>query len=140
MPVVNARTTAVTEFFRLTLADDVLPTFIHDDAAMARRTGILYLNTQRTCQGGTAFWRHRSSGLVAHPTDDELAVLGGDAFIEQLRSDGLDESKWEQTGMVEMKWNRLLMFDSRLFHSPYPRQGWGSSVDDGRLIQVYFLT
>lgn len=140
MPLADARWAKATEFFRCTLAGDVLPTFIHNDTAMAKKTGILYLNPERTCKGGTAFWKHRESGLVAHPSDEELEALGGPQYIEKLRADGLDESKWEQVGLIDMAWNRLLLFDSRLWHSPYPRAGWGNSIETGRLIQVYFLT
>lgn len=140
MPFADARFCKPIEFFRLTLDGDILPTYIHNDLAMARKTGVLYLNQERQCKGGTAFWKHKETGLVAHPSPEELEALGGESFIAQLQRDGLDESKWEQTGLVEMKWNRLLLFDSALFHSPYPRPGWGKGVEDGRLIQVYFLT
>lgn len=140
MPFSNTRNKKVQEFFRLTLEDSNLPTFVHNDTAMATTTGILYLNQKRQCAGGTAFWKHRETGLIAHPTPEQLDALGGTAFLQQLVADGLDESKWEQIGLVEMEWNRLLLFDSALFHSPYPRKGWGTTVEDGRLIQVYFMT
>ena len=116
------------EFFRLTLNDDRLPTYIHNDAAMARWTGVLYLNEAGV--GGTAFWQHKATRSIK-PT------LYHD--IEQFQEDGTKPEKWELRFVVEMKWNRLILFDSRLWHSPFPREGWGSSPKDGRLIQVYFM-
>jgi hypothetical protein len=44
--------TKVLTFYRLTLKGDTLPTFIHNDLAMARMTGILYL--------GRRIRRHRN--------------------------------------------------------------------------------
>lgn len=117
-----------TEFFRLTREGDILPTYIHNDAAMARWTGILYLN--KAPVGGTAFWQHRGTKTTRpSPTHN----------IEKLREDGLHQERWELRHVVEMKWNRLVLFDARLWHSPFPRSGWGSSPSDGRLIQVYFM-
>ena len=125
-------------FFRLTLPDDILPTYIHNDSAMAKTTGILYLNLPSQCEGGTAFWKHKESGLTSAPTPADLEVLGAD-YVQKLVEDGLQEDRWEQTGLVDMRFNRLLVFDSALWHSPWPRKGWGSDISNGRLIQVFFL-
>jgi len=118
------------EFFRLTLANDKLPTFIHNDLSMARTTGILFLNEPETEAGGTAFWRHKEQNCDSiNPKEDP----------SQYVADGLDETKWECRRIVEMRFNRLILFDSALWHSPFPRAGWGDSPANGRLIQVYFF-
>lgn len=123
-------------FFRLTTPTQKLPTYIHNDLALADVTAILYLNRQ--VKGGTALWRHRESGLTSAPTDTDLQRLGLD-YMRKLIEDGTDESKWEQVELAEMKFGRLVAFPSGLWHSCYPRGGWGESPEDGRLIQVYFL-
>lgn len=126
-------------FFRLTLPQYTQPTFIHNDAALCRSTGILYLNdTPYIMQNGTAFWMHKESGLLRAPTHADLKILGPD-YMTKLIEDGLDESCWEMTEFCPMKFNRFLMFDSSLWHSCYPRGGWGTDVNNGRLIQVYLI-
>jgi hypothetical protein len=60
--------------------------------------------------------------------------------VEQMRDDGLDPAKWEQTHLVDWIPNRLFLFPSELWHSPFPREGWGDRPENGRLIQVYFFS
>lgn len=117
----------VLTFYRLTLEGDELPTFIHNDCAMATKTGILYLGEGT---GGTAFWRHVSGSYGAH--DMNLP-------IETYQRDGLLKERWHLETTVDWKPNRLVLFESGLWHSPHPRHGWGRSPDSGRLIQVYFF-
>lgn len=119
-------------FFRLTLEKDVLPTYIHTDVSMAKLTGILYLNPDDR-PSGTSFWRHKELGLTQLPDNYDPTLY------QKLEKEGLDETKWEFTYRVQMKFNRLVLFDSSLFHSPWPRAGWGDSPRDGRLLQVYFI-
>lgn len=123
-------------FYRITLPEYELPTYIHNDAAMARMTGILYLNRGITSK--TAFWKHKESGLISAPTQIDLDRLGPD-YMKKIVEDGLIESKWEQNGLVEAEYNDFLAFDSNLWHSCSPRGGFGKDVYDGRLIQVYFI-
>lgn len=123
-------------FFRLTMPSQPPPTYIHNDLALADITAILYLN--RMGKGGTALWKHRESGLTSAPTSADLQRLGLD-YMRKLIEDGTDESKWELDELCDMKYGRLVAFDSGLWHSCYPRGGWGTDAEDGRLIQVYFL-
>lgn len=136
----------IQEFYRLTMAHDQLPTFIHNDTAMARTTAILYLNTPETIpashiEGGTGFWTHKRTGLKRHPTMEDAARLGIgiDPLIQELQRDGLDPDKWVLDSICPMQFNRLLVFDSALWHGPIPRPGWGNSPGNGRLIQVFFI-
>lgn len=119
----------VQTFYRLTLTDDALPTFIHNDCAMARTTGVLFLSEGT---GGTAFWTHKASGSTgAHELD---------LPIERYHADSFDERNWRLRRVVAWQPNRLVLFPSELWHSPYPRNGWGASPETGRLIQVYFFS
>lgn len=124
----HAKSFSLINFFRLTLKHYELPTYIHTDAAMAEYTGILYLN-KKGPPHGTQFWRHKHSGLSCLP----------EVVSQDWDRDGLDESLWEPTERVEAKFNRFILFNSRLFHSPWPRQGFGDSVANGRLIEVFFV-
>jgi hypothetical protein len=100
--------------FRLYTKDMPQPTMIHNDSELGRWTGILYLNEK--AHGGTAFWR------PALPIDG----------IEQV---------WKQTAQIQGLWNRLIVFDSSLWHSRWPEHVTeGATPETGRLIQLFFFS
>lgn len=127
---------SIDTFYRLTTPSMNLPTYIHNDTAMADVTGILYLN--REGRGGTALWKHKESGLISTPTQTDLDRLGHD-YMTKLTEDGINESAWEMRELAEMEFGKFVAFDSNLWHSCYPRGGWGTTPEDGRLIQVFFM-
>jgi hypothetical protein len=104
--------------------------------------GVIYLNPPGQCRGGTAFYRHRRSGLSALPTAVEPAVaelmrreglwtLGQfAAWIMSPPADGPrgfitgSTTDWELTALVPMRFNRLVLYNGRLFHSGYLDDGW----------------
>lgn len=92
--------------------------------------GIIYLNTPEQCRGkiGTYILRHNPSGLchITQATEKQY---------EQLTEDACDESKWTVIAAPEMRYNRLLLFDSRYFHAM--SAGFGDSPKTGRLIQIF---
>lgn len=117
---------------------------------------IVFLNPPEQCRGGTAFYRHRETGLcesrgeiteglAAFMLKHQLAsVQDALALIEQadLPEDPegewgyITESNdlWEKLALVEMRWNRLVVFDGLLFHNPYLRSGdFGRSAEQRRL-------
>jgi hypothetical protein len=122
--------------------------------------GILYLNLPEQCSGGTSFWRHRRTGLIAAPVKgDELRfaetfVVNGVATSEEMTRLCMDEAVadpaegyltestpyWELVDRVAMKQNRLVVYPSRLFHLPdYQEELFGSSLAARRLtMNLYF--
>lgn len=114
--------------------DDKQETYIHTDVLIGTFTCILFLNTPEQCNGGTAFWRHKETGL-----DAAINLMDREnGFWDRMYEDGFDEDKWEQTHLVEMKFNRMLIFWSPLFHSRYPRFGFGSDTQTSRLLKIFF--
>lgn len=98
--------------FRITLAGDVGRAKVHVDSA--HWSGILYLSAPGDCQGGTEFFRHRPTGTDRAPFDDrELAAMGfatrEEMYRQLIERDGTDDSKWEMTMRVPMRFNRLVM-------------------------------
>jgi hypothetical protein len=112
---------------------------IHADDCLVG--GILYLNLPKHCQGGTSIFRHKATGLYAFPTEEEQQSLDlaphGKYFDYFCLQEGLDRSKWDEIMRVEMRPNRLVLIRGRLFHS----HSWlfGDTLDNGRLVQLYFL-
>jgi hypothetical protein len=49
--------------------------------------------------------------------------------------DGTDLDQWMEMQVVQMVYNRLVLFDSRLFHAPLCY--FGDSMEDCRLIQHF---
>jgi len=126
--------------FRLTLATDTGKARIHADPA--HWSGILYLSKPEDCTGGTDFFRHlRTDTDRAPTTPEELAAHCYGSFDDMHRDiiecDTLDDSKWERTMQVPMRFNRLVLLRPWLWHTAGP--GFGSSVEDGRLIYVLFF-
>lgn len=130
-------------FWRRYLADEENETYIHADAAIGEVTGVLFLSPPEHCRGGIAFWRHRLYGWPHVPPQGELERLGLEdtpAFWQSLVDDGHHPKKWEMVDYVPMKFNRLVLFWSPMFHSRYPKRAFGSRLEDARLVKCFFFT
>jgi len=126
---------------RLTLAGDRGRYCVHVDVGVDW-SGILYLNRPEHCRGGTHFYRHRATGTDHAPvTAADLARCNasttGEALDRILGQDSNDEAQWESTLTVPMRFNRLVLFRPLLWHSA--GEGFGTSIEDGRLVQLFFL-
>lgn len=120
-------------FFRSGAKQFPLTTYIHADRNCGQFAGILYLNPGPEKFSGTAFWKHRSTGLRVLP-----ASLS-DADAKQWDDDGQDESKWELLSVVENQFNRFVCYPTKLFHSRYPNEQSHESIQDARLVWVVFF-
>jgi Family of unknown function (DUF6445) len=126
---------------RLTLAGDVGRYCVHVDVGVDW-SGVLYLTRPEHCSGGTTFFRHR-------PTDTDHAPVAAadlarcnastpkEALDQILGQDSNDVTQWEQLVTVPMRFNRLVLFRPLLWHSA--GDGFGTSIEDGRLVQLFFL-
>jgi hypothetical protein len=110
-------------FFRQSPLGQAEPNFIHSDEGMGAWTAILYLTPDPPPEDGTTFWRYR-------PTGD---VSGSARALEK------DPMLWEPRRQVEARFNRVLVFESLLFHSRAIEANYGEG-EDARLIQVAFGT
>jgi hypothetical protein len=125
---------------RVTLAADKGKGRVHIDPGYW--SGILYLSRPEDCRGGTDFFRHIPTNTDQAPvTQAELSALGYADFGEMRRGlvekDSLDESKWELTQSLPMRFNRLVLLRPWLWHTAGP--GFGDTLENGRLIYVMFF-
>lgn len=114
---------------------------VHSDQICAEYACVLYLNTPEQCRGGTAFWRHKKLGWDSLPHEASLRAKGKSPkrLYAELDDGYKDPTAWEQTLLAEMKFNRLIAYPSRRFHSRWPHTAFGTSPDDVRLIWVSFF-
>lgn len=126
--------------FRITLGSDTGRGRVHVDPGYW--SGILYLSRAGDCRGGTDFFRHRRTGTDRRPmTAEEVAALGyasyDDSHRDIIERDGMDESAWETTMTVPMRFNRLVLLRPWLWHTAGP--GFGDSPGNGRLVYLMFF-
>lgn len=125
--------------FRLTMEADRGKARVHVDAA--HWSGILYLSRPEDCRGGTEFFRHLPSGLDRTPYSDEEArrygYPSGREMTRAILDDGLDESKWERTMLVPMRFNRLVLFRPWLWHTA--GENFGDRPENARLVYLMFF-
>lgn len=116
--------------YRLNHSGELPNSYIHSDIGWGTHAFVLYLSDG---PGGTAFWRHKETGLIRLVPGDADALA---ATVPDLN----DSDRWDMTNIVEMKFNRATIYDSTLFHSRYPFEAFGDDNETGRLVAVAFFT
>ena len=125
---------------RITLGGDTGKAKVHVDAA--HWSGILYLSDPAHCRGGTEFFRHLPTGTENAPVDDWQAQAHGYPTAKQfvadvLARDTMDDSKWEMTHRVPMRFNRLILLRPWLWHTA--GESFGTTPEDSRLVYLMFF-
>jgi len=125
---------------RVSLAKDKGRGRVHVDDS--HWSGILYLSRPEDCVGGTDFFRHKRTGRDRFPlTAEELKAHGfattADAHSALIERDGTDDSAWDLTMTVPMRFNRLLLLRPWLFHTAGP--GFGDRPENARLVYLMFF-
>ena len=128
--------------------------------------GIVYLNPPHQCRGGTAFYRHRSTGLIDVPTRTTRRLA---AIMQEEKLRSLDQlvrwmtrekpqkagvrsrrtlelvtdstPEWELVRCIEMKFNRMVLYFGSLFHSAFLKPtSFGDTLATRRLTQTLLLS
>jgi hypothetical protein len=125
---------------RLTMAKDKGRAKVHIDDS--HWSGILYLSHNEDSIGGTDFFRHiRTNSDRAPVYKEELAEKGYKSFDEMhadiIEKDSNDDSKWELTTRVPMRFNRLVLLRPWLWHTAGP--GFGDRPENARLVYLMFF-
>ena len=83
---------------------------------------------------GTSFYRHKRLGLEYVTAEDNR----NPEVKRAIEEDTLDLSAWDLTHVIPMKYNRLVLFDGKHFHSG-PQRLEGVTLADGRMTQNFFF-
>lgn len=115
---------------------------VHSDNGYDRFAAVLYLNTPEQCRGGTAFWRHKEFGWTNWPTEQQVrqTCQKPAKVYAKLAASYNNPDAWEMVHLAEMKFNRIILYPTTVFHSRWPWAAWGKTVDDARLIWVSFFS
>ncbi len=81
--------------------------------------GLLYLNLPEDCRGGTGFFRHRPT-RIEHVAGGRLPEDISQQFIDSRRTGYIRGTTkyWELIHVVDMRFNRLVVYNGSVFHSP----------------------
>lgn len=129
---VNAPIQIKMSHVRLGRKDTPLTHYIHADGPAATHACVVYL-TKPDCFTGTAFWRHKATGLDRQPLP-----CPPELFAELDKDTGSEEG-WELTGLVAAQPNRAVIFDSSLFHCRYPKVLPIEGQQTPRLVNTVFF-
>ena len=124
---------------RISLAKDKGKAKVHVDPS--HWSGILYLSRPEDCRGGTEFFRHLPTGTERTAYTNKEAENYGYASVKDMVTsigeDSLDDSKWEMTMRVPMRFNRLILLRPWLWHTA--GESFGDSLENGRLVYLMFF-
>jgi Family of unknown function (DUF6445) len=109
--------------------------YVHSDREAGDFTAILYLS-KHTDESGTGFYRHRQSGIAWMRSFAEMTK--DPEWFAKFKTEMVEGKPevWECTRFVEGRYNRALIFEAPLFHSRHPKHGYGSTIEDGRMVWV----
>jgi hypothetical protein len=130
-------------YFRISLEKDAHKQDIHIDPSW-EWGAVIYMTSPDYCvdEGGTSFWRHNTLNYESSPDNDQEAQFYGysshkESWWTTVYGDGLDRSKWTRYLLCPMKYNRMVLFRTNLWHSH--NYNFGDSLENGRLVQLFFF-
>lgn len=116
---------------------------IHSDSG-TNYGGVLFLTPDAPPEKGIGFFQNKALGRTHFPSAEEIAREGWEAFDAHGKRDlwrGHEAPKmdaWTLTHEVPNRFNRLVLFDAKRFHSGLG--GFGSTLPDSRLYQTFFFS
>jgi len=90
--------------------------------------GIIFLTPDSPPQTGTSFYRSKNTKKMKCNNTDESIVF---------KNGFLDSTEFELVDVVGNIYNRLVLFDSKMFHAA--SNYFGTTLENGRLFQLFFF-
>jgi hypothetical protein len=114
-----------TAYFQMIDSNSTAP-WVHRD--LQTISGIIYLNDTPAPNTGTTIYKPKSTGLFG------IDVTGKQLLTEELRLE--NNNQFDESIIVKNKFNRLIAFDSKEFHSA---SAFSENEKDPRLTLVFFI-
>jgi len=95
---------------------------------------VYYISENNEELNGTALWRHKKHGYEmpnSFSREDKLDITNKSYH---------DIDDWELSSVIGGKENRLVTYPAEYFHSKFPKQAWGTTPKDSRLILALFYS
>jgi hypothetical protein len=128
--------------FQLMLKSHEKTSYVHADRS-AQWAALVYLSPLNEPNGGTVFYRHKLTGLTEMPEVNKINKIANGFGLSQeelkllLKSDAKNSKKWIETDRIEFRYNRFILYNSKLFHKN--GKTWGTDVKTGRLTHCFFV-
>jgi hypothetical protein len=90
---------------------------------------LLFLTPNAPPQTGTTFYRSKNTGKKKIFDDAENSVVFKNGY--------LDSTEFEVVDVVGNVYNRLVLFDAKMFHAA--SNYFGKTLENGRLFQIFFF-
>lgn len=122
-------------FVRLT-QKDTEKAYVHSDREHGSFTSIIYLSEHPGKESGTGFYRHRATNMTRMPSFAEMKERP--EFFERIKREMVegDESVWELVDFCSGAFGKALIFDAPLFHARHPKNGFGDTAEEARIVHV----
>tara|TARA_E500000331_G_C17071865_1_gene632975 strand:+ start:183 stop:758 length:576 start_codon:yes stop_codon:yes gene_type:complete len=91
---------------------------------------VCYLTPNAPSSAGTGFFKHRKTGMMK-------PINGKTILDKKIESEGQENFKWEMIQSVSNEFNKIVVYDSKLYHSSLDY--FGDTLQNGRLFQVFFF-
>ena len=124
--------------FRIAMGKDDERINVHRD--LTEWSAVVHLSLDDDLRGGTAFFRHRATGLIGDPVsaDGKPQLIAG-ALKDRLLRDCSNAAAWEIHRFVSNRFNRLVLFRGRdYFHDALGRGGNGFA--NARITHNFFFS
>lgn len=118
--------------YQFTTSED--RTWIHCDS-WNNWAAVCYLTPDAPLTGGTALYRHKSTGLYGYARKPDGSE--DKETMDLIWSECGDKTKWDLVDFVANKFNRLVLYRGDLFHASMDY--FGKDKYDGRLFQTFFF-
>jgi len=103
---------------------DWISNYIHTDGGTW--VGVLYLNPNPPKENGTLVFRNKVTGSIQ--AEDEVGTT----------PEGTNDlNKWDIVFNCEGIFNRLFILRSNVWHGSLPKNGFGETLENSRLVQIF---
>lgn len=131
-------------FIRFSLYGEPTNSLIHADSGYSEYALVLYLSPDALIPpgSGTGFYQHKKLKYDKVPELHEIKAAGKSPkrVWETLEASWNDPSLWNETGRLDMKFNRAIIYPSKWFHARLPHDSFGMDFQNARMIFGSFFS